>query len=55
MEFHWTGYQFMGPGTHLKKRLARGGSRHQSIGQDYQDPRHRLQSIKESQRQVGCG
>ena len=24
MEFHWPGYQFMGPGTHLKKRLARG-------------------------------
>ena len=30
-------------------------SRHQSIGQDCQDPRHRLQSLKESQRQVGCG
>ena len=24
MEFHWPGYQFMGPGTKLKKRLARG-------------------------------
>ena len=24
MEFHWPGYQFMGPGTHLKKRLKRG-------------------------------
>ena len=24
MEFHWPGYQCMGPGTHLKKRLARG-------------------------------
>ena len=24
IEFHWPGYQFMGPGTHLKKRLARG-------------------------------
>ncbi len=24
MEFHWPGYEFMGPGTHLKKRLARG-------------------------------
>ena len=24
MEFHWPGYQFMGPGTHLEKRLARG-------------------------------
>ena len=24
MEFHWPGYQYMGPGTHLKKRLARG-------------------------------
>ena len=23
IEFHWPGYQFMGPGTHLKKRLAR--------------------------------
>ena len=23
-EFHWPGYQYMGPGTHLKKRLARG-------------------------------
>ena len=22
-EFHWPGYQYMGPGTHLKKRLAR--------------------------------
>ena len=26
MEFHWPGYQYMGPGTHLKKRLARGDS-----------------------------
>ena len=24
IEFHWPGYQFMGPGTHLKKRLKRG-------------------------------
>ena len=24
MEFHWPGYQYMVPGTHLKKRLARG-------------------------------
>jgi len=24
MEFHWPGYQYMGPGTHLKKQLARG-------------------------------
>ena len=24
MEFHWPGSQYMGPGTHLKKRLARG-------------------------------
>ena len=24
MEFHWPGYQYMGPGTHLEKRLARG-------------------------------
>ena len=24
IEFHWSGYQYMGPGTHLKKRLARG-------------------------------
>ena len=24
MEFHWPGYQYMRPGTHLKKRLARG-------------------------------
>ena len=24
MEFHWPGYQFMGPGTHLEKRLKRG-------------------------------
>ena len=24
IEFHWRGYQYMGPGTHLKKRLARG-------------------------------
>ena len=24
IEFHWLGYQYMGPGTHLKKRLARG-------------------------------
>ena len=23
-EFHWPGYQCMGPGTHLKKRLKRG-------------------------------
>ena len=24
IEFHWPGYQYMGPGTHLKKRLDRG-------------------------------
>lgn len=24
MEFHWPGYQYMGPGTHLAKRLNRG-------------------------------
>ena len=24
IEFHWPGHQYMGPGTHLKKRLARG-------------------------------
>ena len=24
IEFHWPGYQYMGPGTHLKKRLKRG-------------------------------
>ena len=24
IEFHWPGYQCMGPGTHLKKRLKRG-------------------------------
>ena len=24
MEFHWPGYQYLGPGTKLKKRLARG-------------------------------
>ena len=24
IEFHWPGCQYMGPGTHLKKRLARG-------------------------------
>ena len=23
-EFHWPGYQYMGPGTHLAKRLRRG-------------------------------
>ena len=24
MELHWPGYHYMGPGTHLEKRLARG-------------------------------
>ena len=24
IEFHWPGYQLMGPGTHLEKRLKRG-------------------------------
>ena len=24
IEFHWPGYQYMGPGTHLKERLKRG-------------------------------
>ena len=24
IEFHWLGYQYMGPGAHLEKRLARG-------------------------------
>jgi len=24
IEFHWPGYQYMGPGTKLKKRFARG-------------------------------
>ena len=23
-EFHWPGYQYLGPGTHLRKRLKRG-------------------------------
>ena len=23
-EFHWPGYQYLGPGTHLQKRLKRG-------------------------------
>ena len=23
-QFHWPGYQYMGPGTHLQKRLKRG-------------------------------
>ena len=27
IEFHWPGYQYMGPGTKLKKRLARGDQR----------------------------
>ena len=26
IEFHWPGYQYMGPGTHLEKRLKRGDS-----------------------------
>ena len=26
MEFHLPGYQYIGPGTHLEKRLARGDS-----------------------------
>jgi len=25
IEFHWPDYQYMGPGTHLAKRLKRGG------------------------------
>ena len=24
IEFHWPGYQYMGPGTQLQKRLKRG-------------------------------
>ena len=24
LEFHWPGYQYLGPGTHLQKRLKRG-------------------------------
>jgi len=24
IKFHWPGYQYMGPGTHLAKRLKRG-------------------------------
>ena len=24
LEFHWPGYQYMGPGTYLQKRLKRG-------------------------------
>ena len=24
LEFHWPGYQYMGPGKHLQKRLKRG-------------------------------
>ena len=24
IEFHWPGYQYMGPGTHLEERLKRG-------------------------------
>ena len=26
LEFHWPGYQYMGPGTKLEKRLKRGDS-----------------------------
>ena len=26
IEFHWPGYQYVGPGAHLKKRLRRGDS-----------------------------
>ncbi len=50
-EFHWPGYQYMGPGTKLDKRL-KWGPGHQSIGQDGQTARHRLQSRQESKVQV---
>ena len=49
VEFHWPGYQYLGPGTKLKKRLARG------------DPGlNRLDKIakqqgKEFEGQMGCG
>ena len=38
-----------------EKTFGERGQGHQSIGQDCQDPRHRLQSIQESTRQVGSG
>ena len=50
IEFHWPGYQFMGPGTKLAKRL-----RHQSTGQDCQATRYRLFQSQESERQVESG
>ena len=39
IEWHWSGYQYLGAGTQLQKR-----SRHQSIGQTGQTTRHRLRS-----------
>ena len=39
IEFHWPGYQYMGPGTHLKKRLKygdRGINRLDKIAETYE-------------------
>ena len=32
IEFHWPGYQYMGPGTHLRETTEAWRSRHQQIG-----------------------
>ena len=55
IEFHWPGYQYMGPGTKLKKTTETRRPGHQSIGQDRQTTRHRLQSRSEFTREVESG
>ena len=55
LEFHWPGYQYMGPGTKLEKRLKRGDPGINRAGPHCQTARHRLQSRKEFARQVESG
>ena len=54
-ELHWPGYQYMGPGIKLEKRLKRGDPWREPIGTHCQTIRHRLQSSQEFARQVDGG
>ena len=49
-EFHWPGYQYMGPGTHLKKRLARrdpGINRLDKIAKQYDIDYSKARSLRD--------
>ena len=50
IEFHWPGYQYMGPGTKLKKRLKRGDlgiNRLDSIAKQHDIDYSRAQNLQD--------